>query len=518
MRIGVYNRHWATLGGGERYAAGIAQALGAEHDVDLVSPTPVSRTLLEERLRLDLSATHTHLIPADLRVFKQATREYDVLINCSFMSFDVSGARRSIYVVLFPGGSGGAVRALARAADRLVTPYVTRGDYRLEWGPGFHAAEGSLWNRYRWTTGESALRVALPRGERVRARLMFLGYRPSTCPAAEVTVEMDWRELGRARVENTGVPVVLDVELVGRGMGELMTLLIRSDTFVPGTGEWSDTRELGVALRSVQLGRGPRAWLLARYPLPARRHALADFLDSYEEIVSISEFTRRWVRQKWGRDSRIVYPPVARVGGNCAKEPIILSVGRFFDRRYGHSKKQVELVEAFRALVARGLSGWELHLVGACAHRHEDYLARVRRAAEGLPVRFHIDAPSETVVDLYRRASIFWHGAGLGESERRHPERFEHFGISTVEAMGAGAVPIVIGRGGQAEIVQDGINGFHFRTVGQLARRTEDLIRRPALYLQLSEAARCRAERFSEDLFRQQVRALIGARTGDPPA
>jgi glycosyltransferase involved in cell wall biosynthesis len=518
MRIGVYNRHWATLGGGERYAGGIAQALSAEHQVDLLSPTPVSPAVLEERLRLDLSATRTRLLPADLGLFKEATREYDVLVNCSFMSFDVSGARRSIYVVLFPGGRGGALRTLGRGMAGLVAPHLMRSDYGLQWGSGFYAAEGPPWNRFRWTTRQATVHVALPRRERVRARLTFLGYRPATFPAAEVTVEMEGRALGHARVGNTGVPVALDVDLVGRGMFEPMTLLIRSDTFVPGKGAVADTRELGVALRSVQLGHGPRAWLLARYPLPAKRHALADFLDSYQEIVSISEFTRRWVRRRWGRDSRIVYPPVARVGGSCAKERIVLSVGRFFDRRYGHSKKQVELVEAFRALVARGLSGWELHLVGACAREHENYLARVRRAADGLPVRFHIDAPSETVVDLYRRASIFWHGTGLGESERRHPERFEHFGISTVEAMGAGAIPIVVGHGGQAEIVQHGINGFHVRTVGQFAKRTEELARRPALCRELSEAARRRAESFSEDLFTRRVRALIGAGPDRPPA
>ena len=43
-----------------------------------------------------------------------------------------------------------------------------------------------------------------------------------------------------------------------------------------------------------------------------------------------------------------------------------------------------------------------------------------------------------------------------GEDAERHPERFEHFGISVVEAMAAGAVPLVFGAAGPGEIVQDG--------------------------------------------------------------
>jgi len=36
----------------------------------------------------------------------------------------------------------------------------------------------------------------------------------------------------------------------------------------------------------------------------------------------------------------------------------------------------------------------------------------------------------------------------------------EHFGITTVEAMAAGCVPLVYDSGGQAEIVSSGYNGY----------------------------------------------------------
>ncbi len=58
---------------------------------------------------------------------------------------------------------------------------------------------------------------------------------------------------------------------------------------------------------------------------------------------------------------------------------------------------------------------------------------------------FHVDAPGAELADLYARASIFWHAAGLGEDAEDDPNRMEHFGISIVEAMSAGAVPVVLG-------------------------------------------------------------------------
>ena len=67
-----------------------------------------------------------------------------------------------------------------------------------------------------------------------------------------------------------------------------------------------------------------------------------------------------------------------------------------------------------------------------------------------------MDVPRDELLELYSRASLFWHAAGHGQDDRRHPERLEHFGITTVEAMAHGAVPLVFPAGGPAEVVADG--------------------------------------------------------------
>ena len=91
----------------------------------------------------------------------------------------------------------------------------------------------------------------------------------------------------------------------------------------------------------------------------------------------------------------------------------------------------------------------------------------------------HLNATGAEVRDLYSRAALFWHATGLGEDEETHPERLEHFGISTVEAMSAGAVPVVIGRAGQLELFEDGIAGYHWQTLDELVARTGQLMADP---------------------------------------
>jgi glycosyltransferase involved in cell wall biosynthesis len=437
------------------------------------------------------------------------SREYDVFVCCSFGATDYNAAPRGIYVVLFPTHRGTTLRFAKRAAADLLGPALRRDDVSVIWGHGFYPPERSGLRGFRWTSERAELRLALPAGVRTRVRLTFLAYRPRSMEPARVAVQVDGRDGAATKVGGDLSRVALDLDVRGRGTEDPVALVIRSDTFEPGDSRGGDGRHLGVPLSSVQIGTGPRAWLAGRFPFLTGSERHLDFLETYQDIVSISEFTRRWVRRRWGRESHVIYPPVDVTNVGEPKDPIILSVGRFFDRRFGHSKKQLELVRAFRALVRRGLSGWQLHLVGSCQPQHAAYLAQVRAAAEGLPVHVHIDAPGAALRALYRRAGIYWHAAGLGESERRHPERFEHFGISTVEAMGAGAVPIVMGKGGQAEIVQDGVSGYLFFSLRELVSRTELVARDETLRHRLASAARRRAAEFSTERFAAGVRGLV---------
>ena len=249
---------------------------------------------------------------------------------------------------------------------------------------------------------------------------------------------------------------------------------------------------------------GVRARILDAVGLRRATAALA----SYDVFTCYSLFSRQWIQRRLGVPDAVVLPPPVDVPDRqfLAKEPMVLSVGRFF--RGGHSKNQHVLVEAFRELEE---PGWTLHLVGGADESRATaaYLADIARAAEGLEVRLHVNAPAAELEELYARASLFWHATGFGQDPGRHPERLEHFGLATAEAMAHGAVPLVFPAGGQAEIVRDGENGRRWRTPAELAAQSRELVADPDRRAALAARAREDSRQFSRERFAAAVRRHV---------
>lgn len=231
-------------------------------------------------------------------------------------------------------------------------------------------------------------------------------------------------------------------------------------------------------------------------------------LASYERFLCYSDFAHTWIERRLGVQAEVLAPPVDSppAAPADARKPWIVSVGRFF--RGAHEKRQDVLIEAFRALSA---PGWELHLAGAAdeSAATRRWIAELRERADGLPVRFHVDAPRAEVLDLYAGAALYWHAAGYGVDPDRHPERLEHFGIAPVEGMAHGAVPLVLPEGGPAEVVADGRTGRHWREVPELVEHTRELIDSPEDLARLRARAVREAARYDTARFRAAVRELL---------
>jgi glycosyltransferase involved in cell wall biosynthesis len=255
-----------------------------------------------------------------------------------------------------------------------------------------------------------------------------------------------------------------------------------------------------------------RGRLLGIYTWPywrLRRKVFGGEIDAFQLVVCQSEYVRQWVRRLWNRESLVVNPPIDVPEGEPDwgnKEKAIISVGRFFAG--GHSKRHDVMVNAFRELYDSGRTDWELHLVGS-VHLDRpvdrDYFKRVLRLSSGYPVHIHVDVPLEKVQDLYRRASIYWHAAGYGVDAERHPSELEHFGMTTAEAMGHGAVPVAIARGGQVEVVEHGSSGYLWESVADLKARTVELMDDPELRRRLGEGARRASCTFSRARFKEGI-------------
>lgn len=279
----------------------------------------------------------------------------------------------------------------------------------------------------------------------------------------------------------------------------------------------------------VRVIRSAAEWVAARQPWPVLQNfakRLSSRMDAYDReiptsydlLLTISEFTRTWVSKRWGHASEVLAPPVDTdsfvAPAPSEKRKIILSVGRFF--KGSHNKKHLEMLRVFRRMVDREEvpEGWEYHLVGNL-HRnrriHLDYFARLERLAEGYPVKLLVDLPFDLLVEEYRRASIFWHAAGWGESESRRPDKLEHFGITTCEAMSSGCIPVVIARAGQLEIVVHGETGFFFTRARELAAITRRLIQghgEPWTHQLMNRASKS-VQRFGRPEFEERLLEIL---------
>lgn len=188
-------------------------------------------------------------------------------------------------------------------------------------------------------------------------------------------------------------------------------------------------------------------------------------------IIVNSRFTKTIVDAEYGINSIVIYPPVLSIHSST-KSKTILSVGRFEPSL--NTKHQDILIQAFRELSTQ-LPDWKLVLAGASSN--EDWVTHLRTLATGLPIEFALNTSYAELCTLYAKSTIYWHAAGYGVNELKNPELTEHFGISTVEAISAGCIPLVIPCGGQREIVQD--DRLHWTTPSELIVKTLDIISAP---------------------------------------
>lgn len=232
-------------------------------------------------------------------------------------------------------------------------------------------------------------------------------------------------------------------------------------------------------------------------------------MKGYSKILANSSFTATWIERRWGKAAEVLYPPVELSIPAVEKRNLIVSVGRFTGSHI--SKEQLGQVSAFREFLAQVSGDWSLCLIGSCGDSAGDraYLEAVQRAAQGLPVAFLVDANRKAVCWSLGEAKLFWHAAGLSVDETEFPQRMEHFGIATVEAMRAGCVPIVIDSGGQREIVENNVGGFLCKDLPELVQRSVALAQEESRRCTMSERAKQRSMDFTGDVFDRQLLKIV---------
>lgn len=228
-----------------------------------------------------------------------------------------------------------------------------------------------------------------------------------------------------------------------------------------------------------------------------------------EKIICNSKFTKNVIDKEYGVESEVLYPPVATdLYKPKRKVNQICYVGRFSEltQNKGHNI----LIEEFEKLTKNVIfKDWKLVFAGGVEVGADEYLKELKLKAGDLNIEFVESPKVEQLKVVFGESKIFWSGAGYGVDEVKNPEKTEHFGITLVEAMSAGCVPIVHNAGGPKEIIINGENGYLWDSGRDLIRMTEDVISVKGLFTKISKNAFLSSKRFSYEEFKNQALQII---------
>jgi len=209
-----------------------------------------------------------------------------------------------------------------------------------------------------------------------------------------------------------------------------------------------------------------------------------------------SFFTKNWLH-KWGIDSQVLYPFVPKelfTQPNTVKKPYVLTVGRFF--RHLHSKRQDDLIRTFLHFHHQHPE-FKLILAGGVMPEDEGYVDELRKAFPQPFIELKTNIPFAELKKLYGESLIYWHFAGFGVDESKHPEQVEHLGMTPLEAMASRCITFCYNAGGPKELIRESKNGFVFNTKDELIRKMNSLLNRPTLQTQIQDDA----QQFVKDSF-----------------
>lgn len=231
-------------------------------------------------------------------------------------------------------------------------------------------------------------------------------------------------------------------------------------------------------------------------------------LSFVDRVIVNSQFTKNVTDQEYGVKSQIIYPPVDTdkfVPGT--KNKSILYVGRF--SRLLQGKQHNLLIETFSKFT-RHHPGWELILAGGAGVGSDgSEISQLKKQASGLPVKFVFNPDFGQLTRLYSESTFFWAAGGYGQNPNQHPERVEHFGISLVEAMSSGSVPLAVRLGGYTEILAGDLAFLLWDNPDELISKTSQLLKDPKRLAELKKNVRTRALDFASAKFKMAIEGAL---------
>ncbi|QQS38656.1 glycosyltransferase family 4 protein [Candidatus Woesebacteria bacterium] len=230
------------------------------------------------------------------------------------------------------------------------------------------------------------------------------------------------------------------------------------------------------------------------------------------KVLVNSNFTKKWIDNEYPQKSFVLYPPVdVRSFKSGKKVNTILSVGRF--SLLEQSKRQDVLIDVFKTLFDERNSvlrkeKWQLIVAGGSDVGRTHYVDDLIQKSKHYPITILENPPFVKIQSLFSQAKIYWTAAGYDVDENTKPEKVEHFGITVVEAMAAGCVPMALDAGGHREILNDS-NGILWSTKDGLKKQTQEIIDNPRQLNALKKKAVNDAIMYSYEEFCKHIKEIL---------
>lgn len=503
----VYDRWLSTLGGGEQVAFAYAEALrDLGYKTTLLTHQKVDIAEAEKKMNVNLKDINIRYLPNLLDYqLSEFTEDYDIFISNSFLDYIPNRSKIGLLSIFFPSKITVSWYEYLKRAH--IVPSLRRFFIYPSQFEGFRYDSYQDGHLHKWLGKESSIYFN-QNVSTIHITLFFEHLAFSTVDLMKFTFDGKAIEPQDRVINFRANSVRYIFSFPNESIHKPFTIHLPQTDFSDGVSLIKlSIPSLRYSLYNIFKSIFP-VWEM-RLHGGSSPTKYSD-IESYDQIIAISKFTQHWIEKYWGMKSQILYPPVSTTNFTPArqKKNYILHVGRFFVG--GHSKKQLELVRAFKQLVDKGITNWEFHLIGGIAEGsiHRQYVDKIREESENYPIFLHTDASFSELKRIMSEAKIYWHATGLDENEQKNPVQMEHFGITTVEAMASGCVPVVINKGGQPEIVTEK-SGFIWNTREELLAYTQQLIDNQQLRKQMSQESIERSRFFDKKNFMERFKTII---------
>jgi len=210
------------------------------------------------------------------------------------------------------------------------------------------------------------------------------------------------------------------------------------------------------------------------------------------EMLAVSQFTKDRIKEQWGLDSQVLYPPVAIddfVNYGYENRQGVITIGRFTPEK--RHDRQLE--------IARELPDVHFRICGSAeTPSNKVVFKEIQRRSEEMGLRnvtFHLNIKLQELRQLIYSSRHFL-----------HTMENEDFGLTVCEAIAGGCIPLVHDSGGPKEIVP--FQSLRFTSIDEAVSKLrsndanfpmEDI--RNALFT--------RIQSFSEEVFKRRLKEIM---------